>query len=313
MPVSGQQASSPGIPFTRYLASKKPIDDRALNAHVWDEFARAVASFDKPRILEPGCGIGTMLERMIERQALTSAEYLGIDLARESIEQAPQRLAKLAVVQGHDVVSAADGGSLHITGSGTSIEARFMQADVFEMAGERESQGTWHLIMAHAFLDLVDIPSALQSLLPLLRPGGLFYFTLVFDGLTVLEPELDSALDSQIMQLYHRTMDERMRGGIPSGDSRAGRHLFGHLRQAGAELLEAGGSDWVIFPRAAAYSKQEIDFLGHILQTIEAALAGHPELDPKLFTAWIAARRNQLNDRELTFVAHQLDFLGRVR
>ena len=55
----------------------------------------------------------------------------------------------------------------------------------------------------------------------LARPGGLFYFSINFDGVTALEPQIDAHLDDEIMRLYHRSMDERVTGGRVSGDSRA--------------------------------------------------------------------------------------------
>lgn len=115
------------------------------------------------------------------------------------------------------------------------------------------------------------------------------------------------------MALYHETMDWRMRQGLPAGDSRAGRHLFRQLREAGAELLEAGSSDWVVYPRAGAYSAEEDVFLRWILHFIEHSLTGHAELDPGTLAHWLEQRRAQLAQAELVYLAHQLDFLGRRR
>jgi len=44
----------------------------------------------------------------------------------------------------------------------------------------------WDVLIAHAFLDLMDISAPLPMLLSLLKPGGLFYSTIQFDGATVL-------------------------------------------------------------------------------------------------------------------------------
>ena len=107
----------------------------------------------------------------------------------------------------------------------------------------------YDLIVAHAFLDLVDLDSALHKLLTLVRPGGLFYFTLNFDGATIFEPQIDPALDQQIEELYHQTMDLRQPGSRPSRMSRTGRRLLVSLTRAGLTILRAGSSDWVIHPR----------------------------------------------------------------
>jgi hypothetical protein len=107
-------------------------------------------------------------------------------------------------------------------------------------------------------------------------------------------------------------MDRRIVAGNPAGDSRTGRHLFGHLRASGAELLDAGGSDWVVFAGPNGYPADEAYFLHFIIHTIHAALAGHRCLDAKRFAAWIEQRHAQVERGTLVYIAHQLDFLGRV-
>jgi len=302
-------ASPTALSFVEYLAAKKPIDDRALNARVWSALQEAISAYARPRVLEVGCGTGTMLERLIERKVMTAADYLGLDLSAENLHAAPARLAQWGEATGRAV--RAESGTLSITGMGVSVTARFSQADAVDLPARVELGQDWDLLVAHALLDLVDVPRALAAMLPLLRPGGLFYFSLVFDGLTILEPEFDRSLDEQIMALYHETMDGRTQQGLPSGDSRAGRHLFQQLREAGAELLEAGSSDWVVFPRAGAYSAEEAVFLRWILHFIEHSLTGHAELDPGALAHWLEQRRAQLARAELVYLAHQLDFLGR--
>src|SRR2546428_7313762 len=110
---------------------------------------------------------------------------------------------------------------------------------VLRFIAREQGQRAWDLLMAQAFLDLVDVPTTLPALLSLLRPGGLLYCPITFDGGTVFEPEIDPELDKAIEACYHQTMDQRLIAGQPSGDSCTGRHLFAHLRAAGAEVLAA--------------------------------------------------------------------------
>ena len=119
-------------------------------------------------------------------------------------------------------------------------------------------------------------------------------------------------LDGQIETLYHQTMDLRRIAGHRSGDSYTGRHLFGHLRTAGVDILDAGSSDWVIFAGPQGYPSDEAYFLHFIIHTIGTALRGHPELDPVALRSWIAQRHAQIEAGSLVYIAHQLDFLGRV-
>ena len=273
--------------FPRYLAAKKTVDDRALNAHVWQTLRQNLPA--RPHILEVGAGIGTMVERLTEQQFISTATYTAIDNQSENIATALQRLAHLP----------------------NTIRLSLEAIDLFDFVGQKQGKQQWDVLIAHAFLDLMDIPATLPQLFSLLKPGGLFYFSINFDGMTVLEPAIDPALDAQIEQLYHQTMDGRITAGKRSGDSRSGRHLFGHLRQAGATILAAGGSDWVVFAGADDYPADEKYFLQFIVETMHRALAGHPELDQAQFARWITQRQAQIEVGELVYLAHQLDFLGR--
>ncbi len=131
------------------------------------------------------------------------------------------------------------------------IEIGFKNEDFFDFASREK--GKFDLIIANAFLDLVDIQATLSLMAELLEKGGLFYFTINFDGMTVLEPVIDEELDELILRQYHKTMDERLINGKRSGDSRAGRHLFSCLKEAGMQILDAGviglgglcGTEWL--------------------------------------------------------------------
>ena len=107
-------------------------------------------------------------------------------------------------------------------------------------------------------------------------------------------------------------VDERITDGQPSGDSRSGRHLFHQLRQAGGEILAAGSSDWVVFAGDDGYPADEAYFLQFIVHTMQQALAGHPELDAARFADWIRQRQKQIENGDLVYIAHQIDFFGRI-
>jgi SAM-dependent methyltransferase len=297
--------------FTRYLAAKKSIDDRALNRVVWQALRENLppSSRERPlQVLEIGAGIGTMIERLWDWGLLDYAAYTALDADMDTLVAAWQRLGNWARQQ-PDIRRVYAGDDLAIEADGRLLEIRFLAADLFEFL---EAAGTYDLLIANAFLDLVDIPSTLPLILRLLKPGGLFYFTINFDGMTVFEPEIDPQLDSLIQELYHRTMDERVTAGKPAGDSRSGRHLFGLLKAAGAEILQAGASDWVVFSEQEGYTLDEAYFLHFILHTVHQALAGRPELAGVRFDEWIARRHQQVEDGELVYIAHQVDFVGRM-
>jgi hypothetical protein len=182
--------------------------------------------------------------------------------------------------------------------------------DLCHFAAREQGRASWDLLIAHAFLDLLDLPAALPPMFSLLRPGGLFYFTLNFDGATILEPVIDPDLDRQIETLYHGTMDQRRLAGQPAGHSRTGRRLFGHLQAAGARVMAAGSSDWVVFPGEEGYPGDEAYFLHFIIETMRRALEAHPQLDPQRFQDWIEVRHRQIEAGKMIYIAHQLDFFG---
>lgn len=279
--------------FPRYLAAKTSVDDRALNQHVWHRLGMELpgASPLSPlRVLEIGAGIGTMVERLVNHNMLTHVVYTAVDQQPDNTAAAHKRLASLPA----------------------TVRLELETADFYDTIAQYSGQRQWDLLIAHAVLDLTDVAETLPKLFGLLAPGGLFYFSINFDGATILQPTLDSVLDAKIERLYHQTMDERVINGRLSGDSQTGRHLFHQLRAAGGVILAAGGSDWVVFAgENGTYPADEAYFLHFIIHTMHGALASHPELETAVFDNWIAQRHAQINSGELVYIAHQIDFLGR--
>jgi len=301
--------------FTRYLAAKKSVDDRALNQGVWQKLAQELArgSAEAPlRVLELGAGGGAMFERMLAWGLLQSADYTALDTQAENIAYARRRLPEWAR-RGAYRVEEMPAGELVFSRGSQRVRLRLEVCDVFDFIARERAQRSWDLLVAHAFLDLVDIPASLPQIFSLSAADGLYYFTINFDGATLLEPAIDPELDEQVEKLYHRSMDDRLTGGKPSGDSRSGRRLFAHLREAGATILAAGASDWVVFPGAGGYPQDEGYFLHYIVHTIQEALTGHTELEPARFAEWVAERHEQIERGALVYIAHQLDFTGRVK
>src|SRR5262245_47712336 len=300
--------------FARYLTAKQSVDDRALNRHVWQSLGAALPHSTPERplhILEVGAGLGATVERLCASGMLTHATYTAIDLEPALIAEARRRLPQWAAVQGWQVQEDSQ-GELHMQRPGQDIRVATEAIDVFRFIAREQGQRTWDVLMAQAVLDLVDVPTTLPALLSLLRPGGLLYCPITFDGATVFQPEIDPEFDLAIEACYHQTMDRRLVAGKPSGDSRTGRHLFAHLRAAGAEVLAAGSSDWVVFASANGYPADEAYFLHFIIHTVHTALTRHPQLDPGRLADWTAQRHAQVEQGTLIYIAHQLDVLGYV-
>jgi len=288
--------------FPHYLLSKQSVDDRALNRSVLDSLKLNLPT-EPIRIIEVGAGIGTMLARLLRWDVMTKADYVLVDEMTENIEMAREWIPNWAVEAGL-AVERIESDQLRVFDQVREVHICFERADVFDFIQKNPAPAD--LLIAHAFLDLLPMPESMPKLLSLTK--SLAWLTINFDGVTSLEPSIDAALDEQIERLYHATMDTRLTGG----DSHAGRHLFSHLRTAGAQVLAAGASDWVVHAVNGKYPADEAYFLRFILHFFEESLTGHPRLDADVFANWLKERHAQIERGELVYIAHQMDFLARL-
>lgn len=290
------------IDLARYLAAKKSVDDRALNRDVLTE-VRGLAPY--ARVLEVGAGLGTMVARLLEWGVVEAGEYVLLDVDARLLRDSVGWLGEWASAHGVRFEPLDDGCRIG------QLRVRLVAA---ELADHLEAGGhdAVDLLIANAFLDLVEVAAVLPPLLQLVAPGGAYWFTINYDGETVFEPEHPH--DELVLGAYHRDMDQRVRHGRTAGESRTGRHLFGQLRAAGAPPLAAGASDWVVHASPeGGYPYDEAFFVESILETIHDALVGHPDrVPPDRLASWLADRRRQLTRGQLVYIAHQLDFVGRA-
>jgi SAM-dependent methyltransferase len=289
--------------YARYLAAKTTVDDRALNRHVLAELRRLMPA-GAPRMLEVGAGLGTMTARLMNWGVVGAGEYILLDADRRLLDGARRWLSDWAAARGLRSELLPNGlqmGDLRVRLVHAEV-GRYLEAAHGELAD---------VLIANAVLDLVDVSAVLPGLLRLLVRGGVYWFTINYDGETIFEP--GHPLDDQVMRAYHRDMDERIRYGGPAGESRTGRRLFHYLRAAGAPALAAGSSDWVVSAGPdGSYLDDEAYFLLSILNTIRDALRSHQDrVEPTDLADWLAVRGRQLAAGELVYIAHQLDFVGR--
>jgi SAM-dependent methyltransferase len=291
--------------YARYLAAKTTVDDRALNQHVLAELRRLMPA-GAPRVLEVGAGLGTMVARLLDWSVVGTGEYILLDADRQLLDDSRRWLCDWAAARGVRSDLLLDElliGDLRVRLEHAEL-GRYLEA-----AHQRPAD----VLIANAVLDLVDLPAVLPGLLRLLVPGGIYWFTINYDGDSIFAP--GHPHDDQVMQAYHRDMDERVRYGRPAGDSRTGRRLFRYLRDAGAPALAAGSSDWVVSAAPdGTYPDDEAYFLRSILDTIQHALRSRPDwVESTVLADWLAVRSRELASGELVYIAHQLDFVGRSR
>jgi SAM-dependent methyltransferase len=294
----------------RYLAAKRSVDERAFSRRVRATLRSEVPA--APCVLEAGCGTGITVPRLLD-WGVDAGRYLGVDRDERVVAHARDaRLAELRFA-GRDVERTPRGGRVG------AFSFAFDVGDVLAVFGSGDPFGDGDagrattpdpdapgadgadLLVAQAFLDLVPLAAAVEAFEAALRPGGLAYFPITFDGGSVFQPSHPD--DRAVERVYHAAIDETQ-----GRDSRAGRHLMDLLRRREGTLLAVDGSDWVVRPRDGSYPADERYFLATILGFVADALRAS-EIDGG---DWLAARREQLAAGELTYVAHQYDLLYRA-
>lgn len=298
--------------YPRYLAAKKTVDDRALNIRVFQQVQECLSEEREEGlyILEIAAGIGTMIPRILSQPLSGKVYYQAIDISLDNITSARQYLEKWAAENCEDFRCSGD-NELTMRINAAEITVNLECTNIFTWIAENTNPRQYDLLIANAFLDLINIKHQLPLLADLLKPAGAFYFTINFDGETIFQPVSDLAFEKKLMDAYHKTMDARITDGMPSGDSRTGRHLFAALPAAGFDILSAGSSDWLVFPKAGKYEAEEAYFLHFIVQTVMQALKASSSIDAERLQKWGSVRHQQIKSGQLIYIAHQLDFFGK--
>ena len=288
--------------YARYLAAKTTVDDRALNRHVLAELRRLMPA-GAPQVLEVGAGLGTMVARLMDWGVVGAGEYILLDADRQLLDCSRRWLCDWAAARGLRSDLLPDGLQVG------DLRVRLVHAELGRYL-EAAHGALADVLIANAVLDLVDVPAVLPGLLRLLVPGGVYWFTINYDGESIFAP--GHPHDDQIMQAYHRDMDERVRYGRPGKAERAaacsticgprGRPRWRRGRRTGSCSAGPDGN----YPGDEAY------FLRSILNTIQNALRNRQDrVEPADLADWLAERGRQLAAGELVYIAHQLDFVGR--
>lgn len=293
--------------FQRYLSAKRTVDDRALDRRLLDALSRrlerrSTASEGPLRVLEVGAGVGTMVTRLVDWDLLPAGDvdYVAVDVRADNVAELRDHLRTWA----RDRTASASGGDpLVLDTPDRRVEVDPVVSEAADYVDRRHAE--YDLLIGAALLDIFDL-DGLDPLLRALRPGGLYYFPITFDGATRFRPTHPA--DRTVERRYHDHMD-----GKPGGSSRAGGDVLDRIRRTdGVTLLEVGGSDWIVRPSDGSYPADEAYFLRHILDTIEGAVTETTDGAAQELSDWLARRRAQLDDGELVYLTHQLDFLGRV-
>ena len=177
--------------YARYLAAKTTVDDRALNRQVLGELCRLMPA-GAPRVLEVGAGLGTMVARLLDWGVVNAGEYVLLDADRQLLDGSRRWLRDWAAARGVRSDLLPDGLQVG------DLRVRMVHAELGDYleAGHGEPAD---VLIANAVLDLVDVPAILPGLLRSLVPGGIYWFTINYDGESIFAP--DHPHDDQVMQI----------------------------------------------------------------------------------------------------------------
>jgi len=255
-------------------------------------------------------------------QTINSLRYTLVDTKKSNLKSAKQRIIQWADEESLHVIDTTSSnsdqtrdstqcskisGSVKATGTGSvhqmsdqsesevavdefvvmdrSREFRFrlVCGDAIEYA--EQSQDQFELLIAAAFLDLVNIPETLPILFNALKSNGIFYFPINFDGVTHFSPQISPHFDSQVENRFHALMDTTLDGKIVS-QSKAGRFLAQYIPEAGGCITSFGSSAWTVAAGVDAnYQHQEAYFLNCILHFISDTVSPSNILDQEELNA----------------------------
>ena len=317
---------------TRYLEAKRTVDDRALHRPTLDSLRRALTGDSGPiRIVEAGCGTGSMLRRLLAWDVLPdTVVYHGFDLDPAVVDSATTELLTWGEAAGYTVdrVTATEefettagevgGATIALSANdGTTVRATFAVGDAVERG--RQLDATYDLLVGCAVFDLLDLEEAIEPLASLV-PGGLVYAPITFDGETFFRsvatdgdaPVVRRERERAVIAAYHETMDAPTR----PGGSRAGRELLEAVPAAGCRVRAAGAAGWLVTP---PYPGDEAYFLHHLIDGIESAVvdaqraaAGTDRLAREAVRTWADRRHRAVSTETLAYGAHNLDVLAAV-
>jgi SAM-dependent methyltransferase len=293
--------------YIRYLAAKREIDDRALSQSVWRKLRRRLRQADRRgplAVIEMGGGIGTMFDRVLDWALTPHLRYTLIEANRDYLAEFESRLKPLPFIS-TDSENRYHGQAP----SGVTFTLEISCDDIFAVIDDPNMFFRYDLVMAHAVMDLVNIPETLNGFQRLLRPGGLLYLTLNYDGVTCFLPQWEPEFEEMLVSRYHLSMDNRIIGGRFSGSSQSGRQLILHLLSAKLPLIAVGNSDWIVFPQHGGYTGDEAFFLEMIIHTIQRQSQQDGAVDQHKLARWAKHRITQITAGELIFMARNLDIL----
>ena len=314
----------PPVDFPAYLESKRAIDAASLNPALFERFRTRCETHPALRLLDLGTGTGAMLRCVLDFRLGDAVELAGLDQDPVSLESAAGRIGADLESRGFRVRYHTTPGrwELEAEDAGKRWMARLVQGDFLAAAADASfGLGDCDVVTAHAFLDLLPAERGLRAIRSLLRPKGMLYATLNYDGQTaLLPPDRDERFERALLAAYDQSMEDRRVGGEPTAGALSGRRLYGALGPAGFEVLGAGSSDWNVFPRAGGDAEGGwaegggAEGAGLFMKVLLGMIASEglrsKAIDPRDLRGWHERRCAEVDAGRLGLVVHQLDLLA---
>ena len=308
--------------FPAYLEAKYQLDSTSLNSKVYAQFQDHLRPIQGSRILDLGTGTGAMLRRIIELSPAGKVELIGLDQEERNLAIGLERIEETLKREGFAIAELRRSGEVKsIRGRKNRIDARvdLLRGDITDSNTAR-ALGSFDVVTAHAFMDLMPLKRIVAIIRSLLNAGGVFYSTLNYDGLTVLLPEYTrTTIERRLLRTYDRSMENRRARGLKTGGARSGTRLYRALVNGGFSVIGLGSSDWNVVPPAGGYSDEDKHFLAAIISMIEGearrAIAQNNErntvVDPTSLSEWLADRLDAVENSRLSMIVHQIDLLAK--
>ena len=299
--------------YIRYLIAKQSIDDRSLNGHVRLRLTQCLPRTisNRPlKVVEIGAGIGTMIDRAIKWQLAHKVHYTAIEKEPDFVQVLRQRFSDPYLLTGCRT-EQIDADKVRIQGPFGVWTVAARCTDIYDVMTPPPSEAA-DLLVAHAVMDLLNVERVLPVLCDLVRPGGLLYLSLNYNGNTRFLPKQPRPFEAHAMRRYDISMDQRRIDGRPSGHSRTGCRLLAVLAPLGLSLVATGSSDWLVHPIDGRYPDDDQFFLEVIVRTIFKTLKDDTTVDQHALKQWQRIRQDQIRSAGLIYMAHNLDLLIRT-
>jgi SAM-dependent methyltransferase len=298
------------LSFSEYLDAKFALDERSLNPDVRAAFRAALGGAERRACLDLGTGAGASLRRLLEMEPAADLDIVAVDRDENLLRLAQERTAAQLAGQGYTLEETA--GRIRALGPDRRITVDFCVADVQDCAPPCPS-GRFDAVIAHQVMDLLPLDLMAGRIAGWLRPHGVCYASLDYDGLTALFPGYrDEALETRILAVYDASMERRRVRGLPTGGARSGRRLHAALSDRGFDILAYGSSDWNLTPLRRAYRDRDAAVLEVLLELIRGEADRSGGFDPARLDAWHRDRLECLAEGRLGLIVHQIDLLAEL-